>query len=397
MPASEELLAGREVAITGRLASMTREAAILQLERHGARYVSIPTARTDWLVVGLEGWPLRRDGRLTKSLERAQELERDGAPIRILTESAFLSSIGLGDQSGNLSRLYTVEQIGRMLDLPETTLRRWIRHGLLTPARVVRRLSWFDFQQVASAKALQALLDAGATVLRIRRSLEQLGQRIPGAERSLTQLEILASGGLLAYRREDGALIEATGQLHFAWADEEPLDEEPATLLKRAGPDESSRSWREWFHAGVRAEDEGRLDEAAEAYQLALLAGGPRAEVAFNLGNTLHALGRPGEAAQRFMMAAEIEPDYVEAWNNLGNALAELRRVDGAVRAYERALAIEPLYADARFNLAETLHRAGRLTDAAPHWRGYLELSPDGAEARYVERMLTECSRLAPD
>lgn len=392
-PAPVPTLQGLEVAITGRLASMTRDAAIAAIESRGGRYVEAPTERTDRLVVGLEGWALQRDGRPTRSLERAHDLQRVGAAIRIQDEAEFLNEAGLADQAHALTGLYTIEQLSRMLCVPRTTLRAWVRKGLIRPERVVRRLCWFDFAQVAGAKALQGLLDKGATVSAIRRGLQQIAEWLPrSASRPLLQLESLARGRQLVLRLDDGTLVEPSGQLHFEFADNAPSASPTAGLGSYA---ERRRSPQDWFALGIAAEDDSRLDDAAEAYHQALLAGGPQPEVTFNLGNVLHGLGRAGEAAQRFMMAVEIDPEYVEAWNNLGNVLAELGRHDASIRAYRRALETEPMYADAHFNVAETLQHVGRYADARTHWLAYLQQSSEPRDSTYVRRMISECDRLA--
>lgn len=391
-PAIAPSLRDLEIAITGRLASMTRQDAIAQITTRGGRYVETPADDTDWLVVGLEGWALQRDGRPTRSLLRARELQAAGASIRIVEEAEFLLEAGLAERAHALESLYTIEQLARMLDVSKATLRAWVRKGLITPQRIVRRLCWFDFAQVASARSLQQLLDRGATIGAIGRGLRQIAEWLPdAASRSLRQLEALVKGGPLVLRLDDGQLVEPSGQLRF------PFSAETTEAAATAGLDafaSRARSAHDWFALGVAAEDDGRLDEAEEAYYRSLLAGGLQPEAAFNLGNVLHAQGRPGEAAQRYMMAVEIDAEYVEAWNNLGNVLAELGRFDASVRAYQRALEVEPEYSDAHFNLAETLQQLGRLEESRHHWLGYLAQVPDTADRAYVRRMLIECDRM---
>jgi tetratricopeptide (TPR) repeat protein len=257
--------------------------------------------------------------------------------------------------------------------------------GLIRPAKTVRRLCYFDFQQVASARSLSELLRQGAGPAQIRRSLEVLRSWLPGAaEAPLDQLRVLERGdGELLVRLFDGQLAEPCGQLRFAFGGEPGM--RPVAAVLRPP---SRRSQEEWFAEGVRLEETGDLERAADAYHECLLAGAPRAEVCFNLGNVLHALRRKGEAAQRFMQAVEIEPEYVEAWNNLGNALAELGRGTRAVQAYQRALDIEPAYADAHFNLAATLESLDRFDDAREHWLAYLRQDPGSPDAEFVRERL---------
>jgi tetratricopeptide (TPR) repeat protein len=375
-------LADREVAVTGRLASMTHDEAQQRIADAGGRWVAEPRPATAFLVVGEEGWPLREDGQLTRALQEAQRLQRFGGGPRIVSEREFLELLG-ADTDPGLHRLYTTVQLARILEVPPGRLRAWLRCGLIAPARTHRRLCFFDFAQVASAKALCALSARGASSARIRRSLEQLRAWLPQAERALLQIEAIERGGPLLVRLEDGRLAEPNGQLRLDFAAGREARE------PRPGPGPRvPRTLEQWFERGIAAEEAGALEQAAEAYHEAMLAGGPQPEICFNLGNTLFGLGRTAEAAQRFAQATELDPEYVEAWNNLGNTLAEIGRTSEAVRAYERALAIEPRYADAHYNLAQTLSSAGDLAGACAHWRAYLLHDPASAWAREVREQL---------
>lgn len=271
--------------------------------------------------------------------------------------------------------LYTTSQMARIVGIPASRLRSWMRRGLIRPIRISNRLSFFDFRQVAHARALQQLLEAGVSMVRIRRGLESLGEWSRGAE-GIPDLQA-AEGGALLVRLRDGALAEPNGQLRLDF-EEEPAP--PRPLQGRAA---------EWFELGIRAEEEGQLSSALQAYTNELRTAGPRAEVFFNLGNTLYALGRRLEAVHRFTQATEADPTYVEAWNNLGNALAD-SRPGRAITAYRRALAIEPGYADAHYNLAESLAQMGRLEQAKEHWRAYLRLAPHDPWANRVRKRLEE-------
>lgn len=367
---------------------MTRAEAIDAIARCGAAYAQAPDTTTDVLVVGLEGGPLQSDGRPTRSLARARELADSGHAIRIVDEAAFLVELGQDERAEELASLYTLEQLARVLKEPLARLRTWMRRGLITPARVVGRLCSFDFAQVASARALQRLLDGGASLAEIERSLRMLDGWMPGASRALVQIAAASRGGALLVRLDDGRLVEPSGQMHFAFAEDDAREVlSHGNFAQHRRP----RSAEEWFDRGVAAEAEARWEEAADCYHHSLLCGGPRAEVAFNLGNVLHALGRGGEAAQRYMNAVEIDGGFAEAWNNLGNALAELGRFEASIRAYRKALALLPDYVDAHFNLAETLHQVERWDEARTHWSRYLAGAPHSQDRAYVRFRLGEC------
>ena len=356
---------GLEVAIAGSLASLSREEALERLGSNGARLVPFPTERTALLVVGQAGIPLGDDGGLARPLREARAFQERGSPIEIITEEEFLARLGLEEAGAQLRTLYTTAQLARILDIPGQRIQAWVRHGLIRPVRTTRRLAFFDFRQVARAKALCRLSADGVRPAEIRRSLEELARWWPEASASLAQLEALERHGPLTVRTPEGALAETSGQLRLEFPESQASGDETLVLGVEV-----------WFQRGLRLEEEDRPEEAARAYSRALDPRAPRAEVAFNLGNVLYGLGRAAEAAAAFALATEVDPEYVEAWNNLGNALSGLGRQEEAARALARALAIEPQYADAHFNLAETLAAGGEVQRARAHWKAYLALDP---------------------
>lgn len=381
MDRTDSSLRDREIAITGRMASMSRDDAIRAIRRAGGEYTPTPKETTALLVIGSDGPPLDNEGRPTQSLLRARELQSRGRSLEIIDEDAFITRLGLpiGD------RLYTIAQLSRILDTPVAEIRSWMRHKLIQPVRVVKRLCYFDFRQVSSAKRLQQLARSGITLRRIHKSLEQLSDWLSDSPPSVAQLQVLARGGPLLVRLEDGRLAETNGQLQLDF--EGGPASASTTEMKPRRP-----SAEEWFLMGISAEENGNPDGAIEAYQRALSLGEPQPEVCFNLGNTFYSLGRIVEAAASFARATEIDPEYVEAWNNLGNTLAEIGKPDEAVPAYRRALSIEPGYADAHYNLGDTLATLDDLSGARRHWQAYLTQDPNSPWATRIRDRLAELS-----
>ena len=380
----ERALDGLEVAITGKLASMSRDEALKRIASTGGRYAASPTESTALLVVGQGGPPLGEDGRLTAHLREARSLQAAGAALRIVAEEEFLALIGLEERQEDLHRLYTTAQLARMLDVPAGRIRAWVRHELLQPVKVVRRLCFFDFRQVAGVKALSRLTADGVKPQRIRRSLMELEGWWPEAAESLAQLEAVEQGSALVVRTREGALAETSGQLRLEF--EHPTEATDAESDDAPADDDAQAEL--WFRRGVVLEEEERPEEAVVAYAKALGFGTPRPELAFNLGNVLYAIDRMEEAAQCFALATEIDAEYVEAWNNLGNALGEGSGYERACEAFRRALAIASDYADAHFNLAEALAAHGELEEAREHWQAYLEQDPHSVWADEVRARL---------
>lgn len=379
-------LAGSAVALTGRLASMTRPEATRRLREAGARVVREPDFDTRLLVVGRGGPALDEAGRPTRSLLRARELQRAGSSIEVVAEEELLALLGI--EGFDRARGYTIEQLCRILSVPRREVRAWVRLGLVHPTQVRNRLALFDFQQVASARALVQLTRAGVGLAELRASLEQLAGQFERPEHALLQLEVLAGGGV-AVRQADGGLREPSGQLRldFEGLGAEPADPAPAGRLV-AGPAPVDPLER-----GLDAEAEGRLADAAAIYSAAHEAGDDRAELSFNLANVLFVLGEPARAAELLLAAVERDKTFVEAWNNLGIVLDSLGRRREAVLAYSQALAVDPDYADAHFNLGDTFSALGDAVGAARHWTRYLAVDPLGPTADAVRARIAELGR----
>ena len=447
--AAPAVLPGEEVAFAGRLASMTQREAADRVGAAGGRVVREPSVRTAYLVVGHGAWPLGSDGRPDRSTLRTRRLKEQFPDLRIVSEITFLEMLGLTDKVEDLQRLFTTAQLSRILGVPVPEIRSWMRRKLIRPAKVVRRLAWFDFREVAMARALHTLTSAGVSAARIGRSIRDLAQWLPDADRMLTQLETLSPDHKLSIRLTDGSLLEPTGQrlldFHGGAPEQEERDRDdtreelggpggsvvaidpgarsaerdaspiefpfpsgppPATGAGHADPHRAraggngrvldlhapaaGASAEQLFQRGVAAEDAGRWTLAQQLYEGALTTGGPDPETCFNLGNVLYELDRKRDAAERYREAVSLDAEYVESFNNLGNALAETGWLNDAVRAYRRALQLEPSYADAHSNLAETLVYLGRYREARRHWLAYLDLDPHSSWAAAIRQLLSK-------
>jgi len=373
------LLQGKQVAFTGRLASMTRVEAARLVAAHGGEVTATVSGDFSLLVVGRDGWPLAKDGRLTRKLRKARWLARQGRDVTIMPEEELLARLHI-EPLGRLSQRYTTGELTNLLGLSRDRLRTWMRAGLIQPVDSIDGIGYFDFCQVAGAKNLSDLTRAGVSTARLRQSLSQLQSWLGDAEHPLAQLTILERSGRLLVRLENGLLAEPTGQLHFDFSAQPQI-----SALSLPARTESPETL---FDRGYAAEEAGDFAEAAHAYREALLAGGPEAEGCFNLANVLYALGQKAQAGERFRQAVELNPTFCEAWNNLGTVLCELSEPDEALRAYRKALQLDPLCSDAHYNLADMLDGLGRHLEARPHWQSYLRQDPTGPWAEHARARL---------
>lgn len=385
-------LTGCRVAFAGKLAGMNRREAQRLVREHGG----IPIDRLDdgpqVIVVGEGDLPL---GDVADWFERHDDLRpaAESGQCAVITETQLWQRLGFVEGERNIHRLYTPAMLADLLGVPLAVVRRWHRRGLIVPAREVRRLPYFDFQEVATARRLAELVAAGNSPQQIEKKLAALRRLVPGVERPLAQLSILVEGKQLLLRQGDG-LIEPGGQLRFDFEAPPAAESPPAAVRFIARPAESEAAetpamspdeLRAW---AAQKDDEGQLDMAAELYRAALVAGGPDAATCFALAELLYRLGDLPAARERYYMAIELDENYVEARANLGCVLAETGQAELAVAAFEGALAYHRDYPDVHYHLARTLDDLGRREEAELHWRIFVDLSPDSPWATAAcERM----------
>lgn len=414
-------LRGREVAFAGRLATMTRQEAGARVAAAGGRVVRLPGAATSYLVVGHGGWPLRADGRPSAGMAEARRLKRQRAPLSIVSETTFLQLLGLTEKVEDLQRWFTTAQLSRILEVPARDIRAWMRRRLIRPVKVARRLAWFDFREVALARALHVLTSAGVSPARIGRSIRELAQWLPEAQGAqaqamLTQLQTFAEGPTLSIRLRDGRLADPGGQLlldfHRAAAGASrrgaairafaPL---PAATADSRPPAPGLRG-----AAGAAAEPELKLVRDLAAV-LGMAAGGvggdpaapglePMPEQVLDLSpaseGTLAGAG-PDELFQHGVLAEDAGqwqlarhlyeralaaggPDP-ETCFNLGNVLYELDRKHAAAQRYLQAVALDAEYVESLNNLGNALAESGRLQEAVRAYRRALRLEPAYGDA----------------
>ena len=290
-------------------------------------------------------------------------------------------------------RYYTPAMLAELLGVPLSLVRRWHRGRLIVPAQEVRRLLYFDFQEVAVAQRMAQLFRAGVTPQNIEKKVADLARLLPGIERPILDPAVIVQGESLLVRLGDG-LVEAGGQLRFDFegAGVPPLGGRyvgpaeagtpaPSTTSAMAGvlrsAEDVSISPEQMRTLAAELEDAGRLSEAADVHRAAMAAAGPDPEACFQLAELLYRQGDLGAARERYYMAIELDENYVEARANLGCVLAEMGQRELAAAAFEGALRCHGDYADAHYHLARTFDEMGHRRTAEQHWRRFLALAPE--------------------
>jgi predicted O-linked N-acetylglucosamine transferase (SPINDLY family) len=135
------------------------------------------------------------------------------------------------------------------------------------------------------------------------------------------------------------------------------------------------------FEAAVALHQDGRLEDAANAYRT-ILAGVPdHAGARANLAQALGALGRTDEAEALYRAILGDEPRAAQVWFNLGNLLRRAGRLEEAELPFEEAIEIDADFDAPHLNLAHTLRDARRWADAIPRYRTFIERQSGNAEA----------------
>jgi FkbM family methyltransferase len=127
---------------------------------------------------------------------------------------------------------------------------------------------------------------------------------------------------------------------------------------------------------GIALANQGRLDEAADAFRQALRLQPDYPDAHNNLGIVLVLQDRLDEAVASYQQALRLKPNYPEAHNNLGTMLARQGRLDEAVASYQEALRLQPADPEAHNNLGLALARQDRLDEAMASYQEALRLRP---------------------
>lgn len=134
-----------------------------------------------------------------------------------------------------------------------------------------------------------------------------------------------------------------------------------------------------YFRDGTRFTLEGRLEEAARAFEQAVALDPSNGNAFYGLGNVYAELGRWADAVIAYNKAVSLNKDDVEAYNNLGIALAERGQYVQAASAFEKAVKIYPKWAEPHYRLSRVRHALHEEDEAREAYEKAIRLRPDYA------------------
>ena len=379
----------------GKLGGVNRKEARSVVRRLQGTMVDPIDQSVDLIVVGADVFPSADPERLLDDSILQAVAEQK---VEVINETQFWQIAGVVEQESEVGKLYTPAMLAELLQVPMTTIRRWHRRGLITPTRQVKKLPYFDFEEITSARRIAALIASGMNSTQIEKQLSQLAELYPDLQRPLSQLSIIVEGRKILLRQGEG-LVEPSGQkrLDFDTVDatDRSDDETPATIsfasvtgngLQGVAEAESGfsvgasgkQTKTDFLQLAIELEDEGEFRSAIDVYRSLSLALGPSADVSFRMAELLYQVNDLAAARERYSMAVEFDEAFVEARANLGCVLVELGQTELALATFEGALEHHPDYPDVHFHLARLLDEIGSDQKAWQHWARFLELTPSG-------------------
>lgn len=275
------------------------------------------------------------------------------------------------DEHGT-DHLYTVADVARLFELPESRVRYWSQTGFITPSVRQGARRFYTFRDLISIKVAKELLDAGLPLQRVRRSLDALRYHLPRVDAPLARLRIRSDADRILV--EDGAAtFEATtGQLLLDF-DVDKLRDRVAEVLTLP-----------WVDGARSQPSEPQAASAYEAFQRGLAH-----EEQWD-GASIDA--QPFRSALAcYEQAVELDGEFAAAWTNLGSLLAMTGEIERARDCFDHALRSDPEQPEAQCNLAELALRSGEIELAISGFRQVLRSDPDQLEAHYgLARALLE-------
>lgn len=132
-----------------------------------------------------------------------------------------------------------------------------------------------------------------------------------------------------------------------------------------------------YYRDGARFALEGRLTEAAFAFEHVVALDPANGNAYYSLGNIYAEMGRWADAAEAYYKAVSLNKADVEAYNALGIALEMRGQYVQAASAFEKAIKIYPKWAEPYYNLSQTRRHLRQDEAAQIAYEQAIKLRPD--------------------
>lgn len=388
-----ESLEGKRIRFVGYFGSMSQKDIARLVREYGIRVITSPTDPVDWIILGDRRNPLHT----AENQENSEDLEADtpekdwltpeirdavdAGRIRLASESQLLQQLFPAGNQKPLTSLYTPLMLAQLLGVSPRTIRRWMMEGFISPARTVKRLPYFDLQEVFSAQRLASLLNRGVPPGRLERQLKLLQQHNPDFLNEMTESEFFVDGPKI-YVRHGEKFIEPTGQFlmdfHEKEAETAP-ETDPEKIADTLSPAELEllKTPAEVLHLFQNSPSGSYLDAILAAHHQNLLTETWRKRAA------LDAVGEDGEFSGVF--PGKIPENALDVYRKTAMTLAdtcEPEKLELAEEIYRTILLATGPTADDCFELGDILYRLNDLSAARERFSMAVELEEDFVEAR---------------
>jgi len=262
--------------------------------------------------------------------------------------------------------------IAKMFGICPSRLHYWEKIHLIKPG------DFYTFKDLVSIKTVLNLRKRGISLQKIRELLSQVQKRTPYLRFPLAELKFEIRGKKICIS-QGGVKFDHYGQIYL------DFKSEPAKV-KSVG---DFLTAEEWFERGCRLDDTPEtIYQAEEAYLQALHLNKHFVPAMINLGNVYSLQGKIEQAAVWYQLAIKQDPESPEAHFNYANLLEEKNGVEEAISHYQMAIFLKPDFLEAHYNLALLHERTGQPLKARHHWEVYLSLCTDEEEKKRIRAYL---------
>ena len=258
-------------------------------------------------------------------------------------------------------KLFSTSEVTKILNLPDSRIRTFVRAGFLAPARDETKSLQFTFQDLLFLKTAKSLLASRVPAKRIVRILSSLKRQLPD-EQHLSSVKIYADGRRVVVWDGRARWQPDSGQFLFNFDARSVIAAVKLPPSKGAKKDLGADYW---FKLGTELEATS-AEEAQGAYRRALEIDPKITDAHLNLGKLCHEAGQLDEAERHYRAAARLASRAPLA--------DRLRPTREAVECYKESLTRDPDFADAHYNLGLLLENLGNKTEAFTHLRAARKL-----------------------
>lgn len=253
---------------------------------------------------------------------------------------------------------YSTKAIAEMLGWTPDRVRRFVRNGLISPARTNSGFR-FEFSDLVVLRTARQLEAQSIPPRKLLQTLRHLRQQLPDG-RALSTVRLAARGQNLLVR--EGSLTWEAGSGQIELLPETSVSGQISNLGERAQPSNNDQ-----YNLAIDLEGSD-VEGAMQAYTAVLKMDPGHCDARINLGRLAQEQGDYDKARQSYETVLSQDPGNPLALFNLGTVAQAQSDTAGAISYYLQAA---DQLNDAHFNLACLYEAEGNMQQAIRHLRQY--------------------------